>query len=235
MTGLNSNHFRRRAFHAGLLYLLIIVCGMSAELAVRGPLISADYAQTAANLLQQQMRFRSGFMLDLLMICADVMLALLLYRLLQPAGRTLSCMAALLRLLQAVLLAVNLMLYFTALLVLQNTALNGVFQPSQTQALAAFLLQLHAVGYDFGLIFFALSNICLAPLIMRMENMPDWLGYALLAAAAVYLSGSLLRFTVPWLAEQMQLAYLIPLLSESAFCLWLLSQQCRRERPALVE
>lgn len=212
---------------AGLLYLIIIVCGMSAEVLIRGPLLdAADAAVTARNIVAQEALFRTGLLLDVLMLFADVALAVLLYYLLRPVNRTLSLLAAVFRLLQAALLAFNLLHYHAALLVLNSAALLQVFSAEQSNALASLLLDLHRHGYDLGLLFFAVSNLLLGVLLIRAVWIPALLGYGLLAAALVYLAGGLTRFLLPALLLLLEPAYLLPLLAETAFCLWLLRQAC---------
>ncbi len=84
------------------------------------------------------------------------------------------------------------------------------------------MLAAHADGYDLGLIFFALNTALMAQLLCRAEIAPNWLPPLLMASAAVYLVGSLSALLAPDFAAKIELVYLIPLVSETAFCLWLL-------------
>jgi len=69
----------RTARFAGALYLVIILCGLWSELAVRGPLtVDGDAAATAANILANEGLFRAAFAADTIMAMADVALAILL-------------------------------------------------------------------------------------------------------------------------------------------------------------
>ena len=79
---------------AGVLYLIIIVFGISAELVLRSSLIvPGDATATAGNILGSQMLFRLGFAADSVVFISDVALAILLYVLLAPVDRTLSMVA----------------------------------------------------------------------------------------------------------------------------------------------
>jgi len=70
----------RKARLAGLLYLIIIVAGLGAELGLRGPLIDlGDAAGTAAAILAAPGQFRLAIAADLVMALCDAGLAILLY------------------------------------------------------------------------------------------------------------------------------------------------------------
>ena len=71
---------------AGALYVIIIGCGLFAELGVRSRLIEpGDPTTTARNILDSPMLFRAGVAADIVMFIADVAIAVVLYQLLQRA------------------------------------------------------------------------------------------------------------------------------------------------------
>lgn len=75
---------------AGLLYLVIIVCGISAEVMLRGPLINLlDARGTAEAILASLGRFRLSIVFDLIMALADAGLAVLLFVLFRPVAPSL--------------------------------------------------------------------------------------------------------------------------------------------------
>ncbi|WP_028316863.1 DUF4386 domain-containing protein [Desulfatibacillum aliphaticivorans] len=208
---------------AGLLYLLIIVLGIFAEFFIRAKLIvSGDPVATAENILNFSTLFRMGFWADALMVIADAALALFLYVLFEPVHKKLSMAAAGFRLIQAVILAFNLLNYYAAFLV-QIVPYSMLPRPQeQTNALTMLFLELHSHGYDLGLIFFGVSNLVLGHLVLK-SGIPKLLGYGLAAAGIVYLFGSSVRFTLPELYSQIEAVYIIPLIAELAFCIWLLT------------
>lgn len=217
---------QRQARLAGALYLAIIVLGLGAELAVRGRLVApADAEATAAALLGAPWLWRAGVAADALMMLADVALALLLFRLLAPAGRGLSLAAMVFRLMQAALIAVSLLLSYGALLWLEA----GGTAPE-----ALLLVGLHAHGYDLGLVFFGVSSLLVGLLVLRADYLPGWIGALLMAAGVVYLAGSSLRFLAPALHGPFQPVYLVPVLAEASFCLWLLIRGVGPRFPAAV-
>ena len=208
---------------AGVLYLMIIVCGISSEVFIRSRLIvTGDAAATAANLLASQALFRVGFAADVVMLLSDVAIAVLFDQLLKPVSQTLALIAAAFRLTQAALLGFNLLNYYAPLLLLGDTGYLSVFDTGQLSALALFFLELHGHGYDLGLVFFGLSNLVLGYLVIKSDLFPAILGYGLQAAAVVYLAGSFTLFLLPPYASLIEPAYIVPLIAELSFCLWLL-------------
>lgn len=201
---------------AGLLYLVIILCGLGAELALRGPLIvPGDAAATAAAVFAGMIRFKAAIGVEIVMVMADIALAVLLWRFFRPVAEGAALMAMVFRLMQAAVIAANLM----ALVAVAN----GLAGPANamTDDTVAMLLALHGQGYDLGLIFFGVNALITGWLLMR-AGAPRWLGPALAGAGAVYLTGSFLALFAPAAAGLFQPAYLLPIFAESAFCLWLL-------------
>lgn len=211
---------------AGVLYLAIIATGLFSELFVRARLIEfGDVGVTVANILASMSLFRAGFVADTIMLLSDVAVAMLLYVLLRPVNGTLSLLAAAFRLTHASILALNLLFYYAASLVLSSTANDVLINTEQSQTLAALFLDMHSHGYDLALIFFAASNVLLGYLIVRSKFAPAVLGYSLAAAAFVYLTGSSIRFLAPKLMPVFEPAYAIALVAELAFALWLLRKR----------
>lgn len=206
---------------AGFLYLVIIVFGISSEVLVRARLVvQGDGAATINNIMASDTLFRLGFVADSVMLISDVVIAILFYALLRSVSPVLALTAAAFRLLQAAILAANLLNYHAVLLLLQGKGIAPGQEPLQDQVM--LFLAMHSHGYDLGLIFFAFSNFILGYLLIRSRLFPSFLGYALQAAGVVYLAGSYTRFLAPDYVSLVQPAYIVPLLAELTFCLWLL-------------
>jgi len=208
---------------AGGLYLIIIVFGIWSEMFVRSTLIVAgDAAATAGNIMASEGLFRASFAADSIMALSDVAVAVLLYVLLRPVNRTLALVAAAFRLMQTAVVALNLLHHYAALLLLNGGAYAAAFDPPQLHALVALALDVHAHGYDLGLLFFGVSCLVLGYLIARSGYFPRALGILVAAAGLAYLIGSYTLFLAPNYAETVAPIYVVPLISEVALCLWLL-------------
>lgn len=202
---------------AGLLYLVIIVCGIGGEALVRGPLgVPGDAGQTVTNLVAAELTFRVSVMADVVMALADVALGALLYFLLSPVSAVMSMMAMAFRLAQAAILGVNLL----------NLMLAARFA-GEGDPLAAVFLEAHGVGYDLGLFFFAVNCLLVGALVYRARFIPRAIGALLGLSGLVYLVGSTIRVVAPELAEVVAPAYGLPLVAELAFCAWLLVRGVR--------
>ena len=205
---------------AGVLYLVIILAGLGAELGIRAPLIDlSDPAGTAEAIRAAPGLFRLGLAADLVMALADAGLAILLFLLFRAQAPALALSAMVFRLIQTVLIAANLMALQAAWLVLAGP---GAMADDTAPALAALFLDLHGHGYDLGLVFFGVNGLLMGVLIWRTGMFARVFGLGLAAAGAVYLAGSFLRFFAPELSGAFAPAYGVTILAETAFCLRLL-------------
>ncbi|MDF0600083.1 DUF4386 domain-containing protein [Psychromarinibacter sp. C21-152] len=214
---------RPLALPAGLFYLAVIAAGLTAEFAIRQPLLVAgDPAATFANVAAALPRMRLGFALDTLMILADIGLAVLLFFLFRPVQPVLATFAMVFRLMQAAVLAAGLLLHLAAMRVAAGPASDWVLA----------LMELQADGYDLGLIFFGFNCLVMAVLLARSGFAPRLLAALVGAAGVVYLAGSFARFLAPALHGYVLPAYAVPMLAELSFALWLLWFARRGSHPA---
>ncbi len=199
-----------QARFAGLCYLIIIFCGVGSEVSLRGPLIDLSSAEVTARAIgAETMRFRLSILADVIMAVADAALAILLFLMFRSVSAGLALSALVFRLLQSGLIAAGLLNLQAALLVTDAD-------------LALSFITLHAYGYDLGLIFFGVNCLLTAHLMINSGFVPRLLGIGIGVSGLVYLTGSTLRFAAPDLHSFAAPAYLLPLIAETAFCLWLL-------------
>lgn len=214
---------RKAARFAGLAYIIIIFAGIFAEVFVRsGMIVAGDAAATASNIMASESFFRIGIVSDVVMLIADVIVALALYVLLRPINRNLALLAAFFRLVQASVLGVNLLNLYAVLQFLGGADYLAVFDAEQSSALAMSFLEAHAMGYDIGLIFFAFGTAILGYLLFKSGYVPKVIAIALPLASVVYLVGSFAHILAPDIAGMVEPAYLLPFVAESALALWLL-------------
>ena len=218
-----STSVQSHARAAGVLYLIIIVLGIWSEVFVRSALVTpGDAATSARAILAAEGLYRVAFAADSVMALSDVALAILLFGLLRPVSPLLALMAAAFRLVQAAIIGGNLMNHHAALLILKGAGDLTGLDADQIGALALLTTQIHGHGYDLGLIFFGLNSLITGWLILRAPFLPSVIGVLIAAAGVVYLTGSYLRFLAPALAEAFAPVYVVPLVAELSFCLWLL-------------
>lgn len=203
---------------AGAFYLAIIVLGLSAELVLRTQFLRPDAETTAQLVAATGHALPLAIVADTLMLAADVVVAVLLYQILKPAGATLALAAMIFRLMQAAMIGGKIMFDLSALL---------AYRAGGDIVSAHHDLMLAAVGYDLGLIFFGVNSLITAILVIRLAGLPALLGYGLGAAGIVYLAGAYLRILAPALYDAFAPAYAITILAELAFALWLLIRGVR--------
>lgn len=198
---------------AGALYLVIILCGIWSEGAVRGQLLEpGDSAATAEAIGARLGLFRAALAADTVMAVADVGVAVVFLVLLRPFGAALVLTATAFRLVQAALIGASVIV------------LSGVI-PALEQgedSLALVLTAIHATGYDLGLIFFGITCFAICALLQRAGGVPRVIAWGIGLSGAVYIAGSLVRLLAPDWHGAIQPVYFVPLVSESALCLWLL-------------
>jgi len=223
-TPLSANTFR----WAGIFYLIVFVFGLTSEMALRMPVIvSGDAAATAANILNSGGAFQLSMAADLVMVLSDVALAILLLVIFLPVSRTAAAVATGFRLIQAAIIGINLVnLFAGTMLVLHPETLTG-FGVDQSNALALMFIEFHGAGYDLGMFFFAMACLVLGWLIVKAEFAPNALGIAVAVSGLIYLAGSATVFFAPGWNEAVSYLYVIPVISELWFALWLLTRGFR--------
>ncbi|TNE60149.1 MAG: DUF4386 domain-containing protein [Alphaproteobacteria bacterium] len=205
----------------GLFYLVIIICGICAEVTLSSNFLGLESPDlTAEYVLIWQRSFRLIILANLIMIIADGLVAVLLFQLLRPVNEALSLLAMVFRLLQTAALIANLDHLVSALHL--GRLPRQIFSVDQIGALTEASLDSYGIGYDIALVFFAFSCFALGALIYRTSVMPKLLGALITLSGLVYLIGSLLTLLDVPLTERFALAYAICLVSEPAFALWLL-------------
>lgn len=217
---------------AGILYLIVIVAGMFAELFVRGQLIvPGDAAATAHNILAHEFLYRLGFAASMVYLACNVVLALLFYRLFKVVNRNLSLLVAFFILLGTALESVNLFNHFLPLILLKGAAYMSAFSPDQLQTLAYMSLRLFATGFAMCLVFFGFYCILTGYLVYRATFLPRILGILMTIAGVCYLTHSFVGFLAPQFASHLVPYILVPcFIAETSLCLWLIAKGVNVQR-----
>jgi uncharacterized protein DUF4386 len=207
----------------GLLYLIIIVAGLSGELFVRGAMVvSGDAAATARNIAASPLLWRIGIAGDLVMHICDVGLMLVFYVLLRPVNRNLALLALIANLVQSAMLVANKTNLLVPLFLLGDADYLKAFTLEQRQALAYISLRTHDYGFGFGLIFFGITCLDIGYLIAKSGYLPKLLGILMQIAGVSYLVNSFALILNPRLAATLFPAILLPpFVAELSVALWL--------------
>jgi len=219
---------QRTARTAGLLYLILAVCGGFAEFFVRQSLIvRGDATATVANILGAQPLFRLGIVAELVGQVAFVLLVLALYRVLRPVNRNHATVMVAFVLVAVTIVSLNMLNQFAALHVLDGAPYLAAFDAAQQRALAMTFLDLHHAGYVIAQVFFGLWLLPLGYLIYRSGFIPKIIGVLLVIACAGYLADVATYFLAPDFSVVLSVFTFI---GEVALMLWLLVMGVNVER-----
>jgi hypothetical protein len=215
---------RARARMAGLLYLIVIIGGIFAEIGVRGRLVVAgDAVATAQNIGAHTLLYRVGFAVEVLYLLCNVPLSLLLYDLFGFIHRRTGVLMLVFSFVGTAIEGVSLLAHYAPLVILGKASYLAAYSSAQLQAAAYLSLRLFESGFAIALAFFGFFCIALGSLIVRSAFFPRVIGWLLGLQGALYLVNSFAGFISPTAG-----ARVFPFLAASslggeiAFCLWLL-------------
>ena len=216
---------------AGLIYLIVAITGGFAQIVRTQMLVAGDAAATAENVLDAEWLFRLGFSSDLIAFSSEIVLAVVVFVLFRPVNTPLAILASLFRVGQAAVLAINMLMQFLVILLLNGDPSLAAFDNSQLNALAQLFLEAHSYGYFIGLVFFGLHNIILGYLVVTSGYFPKVFGYLLmLVVSGGYLIDSFGNFLFADYPGIMSVIAITPAaLVEFAFIGWLLIKGMRNE------
>ncbi len=214
---------------AGLLYMIIIAGGIFAQLFVLEKLtVHGDPATTAANIIQNELLFRLGFVAHCIIILSALYLWAILYFLFRNTNPLLAICMLIFNVLSLSIESMSLLYQYEALLILKNGVRISV-SPEEVHSLAYQTLSYQSVGYDLALLFFGVVCILAGFLIIKSKLFPWFLGILMAFAGGCYLVNSLTHFLVPHLSAYLLPYILVPcFLGELAFGLWLLIKGANR-------
>ena len=208
----------------GLLYLLIIITGMFAEVFVRNKLIiSGDASATANNIINSPFLWRIGISADLIMQICDLPVMLILYLLLKPINKNIALLNLLFNLIQTAVLVANKLNLLNALFLLGDAEYLKSLDSNQLHTLSFLSIKLHEFGFGIGLIFFGIVCLLEGYLIFKSGYFPKTIGLLMQIAGVCYLTNSFALILAPKLANNLFPLILIPpLIAELSLCLWMI-------------
>ena len=212
---------KKTARYAGLLFLLMVVSGLYAELFFRKKLFTNDMAVTAGNILHNEFLYRAGILSDIIMSLCYLFTALILYKLLVSVNKNMASLMVLFAAAGSVLLLSNIMNEFAPLYILGAGSQAGALSSGQLQEMAMLSFTTYSHGYMIGQVFFALWVLPLGILIYRSMFIPKVFGILFLIEVAGGLLSVAVHFLIP--NESIETVLLLPgTLAEFGFMFFLL-------------
>jgi hypothetical protein len=220
---------KRLARTAGVLYLVVAICGGFAHAVRLQVYVPGAAATTAANVVANASLVRMSFVADLVDATFFLLTVMALYLLLHHVNRTVARAMVVFVVVAAAIKALNLVFQLQALLVATQPAYAG---GSDTMVL--LLLDLQHNGYLVAQIFFGLWLLPLGILAYRSSMFPRLLGVVLMAGAGTYLLDVFLQFLAPPLADAINpVVVVVVTLSEVSMLAYLLIRGVRTVRTPL--
>ncbi|WP_106540858.1 DUF4386 domain-containing protein [Prolixibacter denitrificans] len=158
---------------AGFMFLLaFIVPTLNWTLILSRFSIGTNASATANNILESELLFRLGMTIELLMPVGLIILGWTLYRILKPEGRNLALLALLLKLVEAIISAVIVLVVFIALHLLDGEAYLKVFTPEQLQVPLTLIIKSHMAIFSVPMVFLGLDMMIFSYLFFKSGYIP---------------------------------------------------------------
>jgi hypothetical protein len=209
----------RLARMTGVLYLLVVLCGIISEILVSNVVfVPGDMAATVDQITTYGFIFRLGFVVMLARLVFLTLLVLALYKLFGQVNRDVAAAMVAFGLVSVAVTMVSLVFEFSAPLLLTSSDYSTLFTTDQWLAQVQFFInmQVHA---DKAAQIFSLWVILLGFLMFKSGYFPKLLGILMMVAGVGYMADFLVFFLLPQLDVQIAgFAFL----AEVAFPFWLL-------------
>ncbi|MBI3688649.1 MAG: DUF4386 domain-containing protein [Actinobacteria bacterium] len=216
----------------GVLYLLLAVLGMFSATVLDSVVVPGDAAATAGSVLGSRWLFASSLLTWIGIVVVDIAVAVTFYVLLRPVSRTLSLLAAGIRLVYSAMLAAILPNLYDAFLLLTDAERGAGLDDRQVRTMALSALTTFSTGFLLAIVFFGVHLVVLGSLLYRSRYVPRALGILVAAAGAGYIGDSLANLFVAAYGGPASAFFLVPaLVGELGLTGWLLVKGVRTAQP----
>ncbi len=220
---------RTAARVAGTGYILVFILGVITNFFIFNKLIVPGEMNTSAeNVISHQTIFRLGIVSWIVVLVFDSVVAWALYIFLSPVDKNLALLCAWFRLIYVAIFGASLVNLFSVLHVLTDPGFLTTVSASQAHAQAMLFLNNYSLGFDTGILFFAIHVLLLGYLIMKSGNIPSILGILLLIAGLAYVANSFGSVTAAGFTQNPNfLVWVVAvpaIAAELSFTVWLLAK-----------
>ena len=174
---------------AGFMFLFSLIAPLLNWAFVLSKFIVAENVMaTAKNIMANELLFRIGITIELIMSVGLVVLATALYIILKPVNKGLALLGLSLKLVEAAIVAVVVLVSFIAVQILNGQAYLTAFTPEQLQTLVGFLLNKHTAIYSIPMLFLGLDMMLFSYLFFKSKYIPGILaGFGILSFAFIFI------------------------------------------------
>ena len=189
--------------------------------------VAKNVMATAKNIMANELLFRIGITIELIMSVGLIVLGLALYIVLKSVNKNLALLALLLKLVEATIAASIVLVSFIALQVLNGDGFIATFTPEQLQVPVGLILNAHTAVFSIPMVFLGLDMMVFSYLFFKSKYIPRVLaGFGILSFALIFIH-SLIFILAPRYATMPinQIIFWSPSgLFEIVIGIWLLSK-----------
>jgi hypothetical protein len=218
---------KKTARMAGILFLMMVVFGIAAEVLFRQKVFySGEINATTNAILSHVLLYRMGVLSDMLMSVSYLLTALVLYKLFSAVNKNMAAAMVTFATAGSIILLINILNQIAPLYILNGNDYLCNFSTSQQQSLAMLFYNLYQHGYMIGQVFFALWVLPLGILIFKSGFMPKGLGVLFIIETIFGLIAVVIHFLIP--NETLESILMIPMMiAEFSFMFYLLIRGVR--------
>ena len=190
-------------------------------------IVPENIMATAKNIMANDLQFRVGITIELIMSVGLVVLATALCTILKPVNKSLALLAFSLKLVEATIVVAIVLVSFIALQILNGQAHATAFTPEQLQAPVGFLLNKHTAIYSIPMVFLGLDMMVFSYLFFKSRYIPRILaGFGILSFALIFIHALMFILAPEYATMQInQVIFWTPSgLFEIMIGIWLLSK-----------
>ena len=143
---------------------------------------------SAKNIMAKELLFRTGLTIELIMSVGLIILALALFTMLKTVNRNLALLALLLKVAEAAIAAVIVLVSYIALQILNREAYLTVYTLEQLQFPAGLILNSHTALFSIPMVFLGLDMMVFSYLFFKSKYIPRILaGFGILSFALIFI------------------------------------------------
>ena len=225
-----ANSQRRAARLAGFMFLLIVIgWTLNWTLIDSRLVVTGNITSTVNNIIANEQLFRFGILNELILSVSGLVLAIALYIILKPIYKNLALLALCLKMVEAVIATVNVLITFIVLQMLNGKENMTVFKPEQLLDIVGLFFNIRINGATISMVFLGLGFMVFFYLLIKSKYIPGILaGFGFLSYLLILIN-SLLNILVPQNAAAMTMVNAISvilmtpsILFELTIGIWLL-------------
>ncbi|MBE9509816.1 MAG: DUF4386 domain-containing protein [Bacteroidetes bacterium] len=243
MKTMNSNKLTNRisdtsqckaARVAGFMFLFaFIVPTLNWAFVLSKFIVAENVIATAKNIMDNELLFRIGITIELIMSLGLIVLAVALYTILKTVNRNLALLALFLKLVEATLMAVTVLIPFIALQVLNGEAFQTVFSLEQLQIPIGLIFNSHTAITSIPMVFLGLDMMVFSYLFFKSKYIPRIIAsFGILSFALIFIHSLMYVITPEYAAMPInQIIFYAPSgLFEIIIGIWLLVKGIKKPK-----